>query len=86
MARYQQFPPTAAVPPPPTAGEFLEGDERAENLQEWESFGERWLRLYGSATENDKKEIGFRALRVVWEAFWKMLQRKSDPFTPRPLG
>ena len=33
---------------PPSAGELLEGDERAQNPQELESFGERWFRLHGS--------------------------------------
>ena len=50
---------SAVCSPPPQRGELLEGDERAENPQELESFGERWFRLYGSATKNDNEEIGF---------------------------
>ena len=41
---------------PPTAGEGL---EREENPQETESFGERWLRLYGSAIGNVGEETRF---------------------------
>ena len=44
---------------PPSAGELLEGDERAQNPQALESFGERWLRLHGSAMENDREETRF---------------------------
>ena len=41
---------------PPTAGEGL---EREENPQETESFGERWLRLYGSAIGSVGEETRF---------------------------
>ena len=41
---------------PPTAGEGL---ERGGNPEETESFGERWLRLYGSAIGNVGEETRF---------------------------